>query len=69
MVAVDVLGPRRKPSNSIIMNDLFPLAQNIGDWNGCIGSYIDGDILRTNTQLGRISKAAQTGEGLVGNQL
>jgi hypothetical protein len=49
MTTVDVLSPRRKPSNSVIMNGLLPLARNVGNWNGCIGSYVDGDILRINT--------------------
>ena len=69
MATVDVLSPRRKPCNSVIMKDVFPLARKIGDWNGCIISYVDDDILRINTQLGRISKANQTAEGLMGNQL
>jgi hypothetical protein len=49
MITVDVLGPRRQPRNSVVMKDIFPLAWNIGDWNGCIGSYVDDDILRINT--------------------
>ena len=35
VVTVDVLGPRRKPSDSVIMNDLFPLPRDIGNWDGC----------------------------------
>jgi len=69
MVTVDVLSPRRKPRDGVVMNDLFPLAWNIGDWDGRVCSYVDGDILRINTQLEQISKTSQTAEGPVGNQL
>jgi hypothetical protein len=69
MVTIDVLSPRRKPRNGILMNDLFPLAGDIGNGNGCVSSYVDGDILRINTQLGRVSKSSQPRRGRVGNQL
>ena len=35
VVTIDVLGPRRKPSDSVIMNDLFPFSRDIGNWDGC----------------------------------
>jgi hypothetical protein len=57
MVTVDVLSPRRKPSNSVIMNDLFPLSRNIRNWNGCFRSYVNGNILRMDTQLENVSNA------------
>ena len=69
MVTVDVLSPGRKPSDGIVMSDLFPLAQNIGNWNRRVFSDVDGDILRVHTQLGRISKLSQTAERPAGNQL
>jgi hypothetical protein len=49
MATVDVLGPRRKPSDGIIMNDLFPLPWNIGNGNRCIRSYVNCDVLRRDT--------------------
>ena len=39
----------RKPSDGVIMMDLFPLARNIGNWNRHVRSYVDGDILRNGT--------------------
>jgi hypothetical protein len=56
MVTVDVLSPGRKPSDGVIMNDLFPLARKIGNWNRHVFSYVDDDILRIHTQLGRIQQ-------------
>ena len=56
VATIDVLSPRREPSNSVVMNNLFPLARDIGNWNGCICAYVDGDVLRINAQLVRVSK-------------
>lgn len=56
MVTVDVLSPRRKPSNGIVMNDLFPLSRDIGNWSRCIRSYVNCDILRIDAQLRQVSK-------------
>jgi hypothetical protein len=49
MVPVDVLCPRRKPGHGVIMDDLFPLAGDIRNWNSCVGCDVDGDILGLNT--------------------
>jgi hypothetical protein len=56
MVTVDVLSPRRKPSNGVVMNDLFPLSRNIRNWSRCIRSYVNCDVLRIDTQLRQVSK-------------
>jgi hypothetical protein len=58
MATIDVLSPRRKPSNSVIMDNLFPLSRDIGNWNRCFRSYVKGNILRIDTQLEHVSKAS-----------
>ena len=51
VVAVDVLNPSREPSNGVIMEDILPLAANIGHGYGRILANVDRDIFRPYAQL------------------
>lgn len=50
-VPVNIFLPMRKPSHSIVVDDLAPVTRNVGPRNGCVIPDVNRDILRTKPQL------------------
>lgn len=51
VVAIDVLNPRRKPSDGVVVDDLLPVTANVRLRYGGVLADVDRDILRTYTEL------------------
>lgn len=58
MGIVDILRPVGKPRHCGIMFHSFPLARDIGLWNGSIFANVDSDILWANSKLCSIDTAS-----------
>ena len=51
MVAVDVLNPCRKPSDGVVVDDLFPVATDVGLRYGSLLPDVDRNIFWTYSKL------------------
>ena len=51
VVAIDVLNPRRKPSDGVVVDDLFPVATDVGLRHGSVLADVDRNILRAYSKL------------------
>jgi hypothetical protein len=51
VIAINILRPVRKPSDGLIMNDLFPLARHIRFRDGNIFADVQCDVFRTYAVL------------------
>lgn len=52
MVLIDILDPIGKPSNRVVVDDLFPRSRGVGLRNRLMLTDVNRDIFRTNAFLG-----------------
>lgn len=55
VVAIDILDPRREPSDGLVVNDFLPVATDVRDRYRRFLADVDGDIFRTYSKLQAIS--------------